>query len=772
MRELFMLLYTLRLALRHFSKKRIYSTIIVLSLTAGFTCTCLLVSFLVSESSVDSFHKDVDRTFQLSSNDPFGGSGKITYNTRHVRDYLADTYGEIENICLVSALSNPEIEPTPSNFVSLKTISVDTSFFTVFNFPLESGTTASLTSNEIMLTRASALKFFGRVDLLGKPITIRTTDTTRTLTVSGIIGQAPEKSHLRFEALVHNSVFKPRNPRNVEGGATYVILNDKSQAAALTEKINGDTLRPSLIGPGGVDYSLEPMSKAYFNSSNKFAFTETRSETFIWVGWIVCGLILFMATFNFINLVLLAMQERRKETGIKKTLGISFTQMVRSSLVESSIYIVASFLLSVGAVYSLLPLFNTTLETELLTSYFFRFRVIGIIVSVVTVITMIVVVLSALFQRKILPVSMLKSESTKVRFSKFFFTLQFFMSITLVVCSVTIIRQMHFLETEPLGFNRNILQFRLPSQEDHSKIVDLKNRVLQIPGINKAALSQGNPISGNMIARYDLEDGGLFTPNLFAGDGDLIETLHLEVLQGKAGLTQPTDKLVNETLVKHFNMSDPIGQIIPGTQDRISGVVKDFTCSSFKQEIPPVIISFDPKSKLLLVDYSGSDLTGTLTRIKTEWAEVFPNNYFDHKIIQNDLMKKYSEETQFYKVVVAASLASMVISCFGLFALSWAVIKSRAREMGIRKVLGAGTTDILRLLTASFTKRLLLAFALAAPAGYYLVNLWLARFVYKLPIDGWIFVITGVSLATIALVTLGLQTIRASLSSPLNEIRE
>ncbi len=768
-----MMLYSLRLALRHFFRKKIYSTIIVLSLTAGFTCTCLLVSFLVSESSVDSFHANVDRTWQLNSNDPFSGTGRLTYGTRWLRDYLGDTYPEIESICLVSALSLPEIESSPGTFTSLDVVSVDTSFFNLFNFPVLSGNSGVPGDSEVMLTEASASKLFGTNMAPGKTVTIRTADTTRILTVSGIIGEPAEKTHLKFGAIVNSSAFRSRNPNNVQGGATYLLLHGGAEASALVAKINSDSLRPSLIGPGKMEYYLEPMSKSYFNTANKFAFSQTRNETFIQVGGIVCGLILFMATFNFINLVLLSIQERRKETGIRKTLGVSIVQIARSSLTESSVYIVASLGLSFVAIYTLLPAFNAALGADLSPSYFLRFRVIGIIIAAVTSVTIAAVLLSAHFQNKVLPVNMMKSESIKVRYSKFFFTLQFFMSITLVVCSVTIVRQMHFLETEPLGFNRNIIQLRLPAQEPPSKLMELKNRVLELPGVEHASVSAGNPISGNMIGRYELSDGKIFTPYLFSGDGDLLHTLGLTVVEGKPELTQPTDRLVNETLVNQFGFSDPIGQLIPGTKDQfISGVVRDFTCASFKQEIPPVIISFDPTAKQLLIDYSKVDIDEALAKIRGEWQHVFPNDYFDHKIIQQDLMKKYAEETQFFKVVIAASVASMIISCFGLFALSWAVIKSRAREMGIRKVLGASTSDILALLTASFTKRLLLAFVLAAPVGYYLVNLWLARFVYKVPLDGWVFLITGISLAAIALITLGWQTIRASFSSPLNEIRE
>jgi putative ABC transport system permease protein len=252
-----------------------------------------------------------------------------------------------------------------------------------------------------------------------------------------------------------------------------------------------------------------------------------------------------------------------------------------------------------------------------------------------------------------------------------------------------------------------------------------------------------------------------------------MRTLDLQVVEGELAFRDAEDKIVNETLVKYLDIKDPIGKAIP-TQEgsKIVAVVKDFTCASFKQEIPPVIISYAADAHNLLIDYGKADIDILLPKIKTEWSKTFPDNYFDYKIIQQDLMQKYAEETLFYKVVLSASVISMIISCFGMFALSWAVIRSRAKEMGIRKILGASVANILGLLTVSFAKRLVLAFVLAAPAGYYLMNLWLSRFVYKAPIDSWVFVFTGISLAAIAVFTLGIQTLKASLSSPLEEIKE
>lgn len=770
-----MLPYSLRLALRHFSRKRVYSTIIVLSLTVGFACTCLLVSFLIAESNVDSFHSKKDRIYAVSSNDPFGGSqgaGRINYTTGGTRDYLVETYPEVENICQIFQIDKCETD-TNGELNPIQAIGVDTSFLSMFDFPLISGS-KELTANGFMITQTKAKRLFGTDDVLGRPVMMRTPDTTKLLTITGVIGEPKEKSHLTFEAIagfnaVQNSMIKQRF-----GGVSYLLLNEKTDPNALMSKINSDTTRPTLMGKAKMDYFLDPLENSYTSPWNRQSFMQTRSETFIYVGWIVCGVILFMACFNFINLFLLSMQERKKEIGIQKTLGISLWQTVRGAAMDSVVYIGVSFVLSLMAAYTLMPLFNNTLQANIEFTYLSNFKVLSIIASVIITLTILVILVTTIRNSKTLPVSMMRNVSAKVRYSKLFFTVQFFVSITLCVCTITIVKQMKFLENEPLGFNRNIMQLNTPGKEgEKSRLGSLKDQLEQITGVENVALSAGNPISGNMIMFLKLEDGTPFNPYLFSGDKDLIKTLDLKLVQGSMEPKTKTEKIVNETLVKFLDLKDPIGRPIPGQPElTIVGVVKDFTCSSFKQEIPPVIIGLNEDAQNLLIDYGQSDIDALLPKIRSAWAQLFPDNYFDYKIIQQDLMKKYSEESLFYKVVLAASVTSMIISCFGMFALSWAVIRSRAREMGIRKVLGASIGNILSLLTVSFAKRLVLAFLLAAPAGYYLMNLWLSRFVYKAPIDSWIFVLTGVSLTAIAIFTLGIQTLKASLSSPLEEIKE
>jgi putative ABC transport system permease protein len=382
-----------------------------------------------------------------------------------------------------------------------------------------------------------------------------------------------------------------------------------------------------------------------------------------------------------------------------------------------------------------------------------------------------VVILSVSKQWSMKPVSLMTKGSSKVTFSRLLFTIQFVISITLAICAVTIIQQMNYIENAPLGFNRHIIQLNTPDKKYSEMLPVLKQKISQLPDVNNVTAGSGNPIFGNMVTRYTLENEQFYTPYLFEGDEDFLKTLDLKLIEGELPSEKNNGKLVNQTLVRQFNLKTPIGEPVPGTKDIIIGVVEDFTCSSFKQEIPPVVISYNKTGQTLLVNYEGNNLSRLLPQLQAEWKGLFPDYPFAYRIVQEELMKKYREDTFFYKIIITFSIISMILSCFGLFALSWAVIQSRTKEIGIRKVLGATAVDILHLLTLTFTKRIGIAFLIAAPMGYYLMNQWLARFANKIELNIWIFGISGLIVITVAFVTLSLQTVKATMTNPVDEIR-
>jgi putative ABC transport system permease protein len=369
------------------------------------------------------------------------------------------------------------------------------------------------------------------------------------------------------------------------------------------------------------------------------------------------------------------------------------------------------------------------------------------------------------------PISLMARDPSKVRFSRVLFTFQFIISITLAICSITIIQQIDHIENAPLGFNRHLIQVNAPGFKFSESLPELKQNVALLPDVNNVTISGGNPVSGNAIVRLELEDGRSYSPYLFGGDEDFLKTFGLELIEGVFPSKENKGNMVNETLVRQFNLTHPVGERTPGSDGVILGVVKDFTISSFKEEIPPVIISYYEDGRALLVDYEGNDLSRLIPQIQTEWQKVFPDDFFDYQILQVDLMKKYKDEVFLFKMVISFSIVSIVLSCFGLFALSWAVIQNRTKEIGVRKVLGATSIDILNLLTLSFTKRIALAFLIAAPVGYYLMNQWLSGFVNRIELDVWILVVSALMMILISGLTLSLQTVKATMTNPVDEIR-
>jgi len=759
---------TLKLILRNLWNKRVYTSVILLSLTVGFICSNILISFLVFETNTDGFHTKKDRIFQVFSNDPFEGQGKLAFIPSSLNDYLNTNYAEIENVCQLFNPNGVAIEVNNNTFHDFAILSADTSFFSLFNFPLIQGRTKDcLASGKIVLSKEKALLLFGTVNVVGNEVVITTPDTTQLVKISAVLDGRIENSHLIFDALVGSSVL----PNKFNGGATYVLLANNNSSESFLEKINKDSQRPGLIGQGKMEYFLAPLADSYFNMDNKMAYMKTRNPMFLTVGYVVCCLILFIASFNFINLFLLFWENRKKEIGIKKTLGVSKKGLFGFSIVEAGIYIFISYVLSLAITFSIMPIFNSVFDSSLPLQYFFNIKVITAIVSVLFVSGALIVVLSVSKQWSMKPISLMRKGSSKVGFNKLLFTIQFVISITLAICSVTLIQQMNYLENAPLGFNRHIIQINSPDQNSSEILSVLKQKMVQLPGVNNVTVSDGNPIFGNSVVHYDLGNGQFYNSYLFGGDNDYFKTLGLKLVEGELPSETNTGKVVNQKLVRQFNLKSPIGEHVPGTKDIIIGVVEDFTCGSFKQEIPPVIISYSKNGQALLIDYQGNDLATLLPQLQTDWKNVFPDSFFTYKVIQEELMKKYKEDTFFYKIIITFSIVSMILSCFGLFALSWAVIQGRIKEMGIRKVLGATPLDLLNLLTLTFTKRIALAFAIAAPVGYYLMNQWLTRFANKIELNFWIFCISGLMVTFVAFVTLSLQTIKATMTNPVDEIR-
>jgi len=283
-----------------------------------------------------------------------------------------------------------------------------------------------------------------------------------------------------------------------------------------------------------MQYFFNPLTESYFSADNKMSFMKTRNPMLLTVGYIVCGLVLFIASFNFINLFLLSWQNRRKEIGIKKTLGVTRKGLFSFSLTEAGVYVFSGFVLSLILTFDTVPVFNNVFEANLSSEYFLNVKVIASICIVLFLIGSLVVILSVSKQWSMKPINLMANDSSRIRFSRLLFTIQFVISITLAICSVTIVQQMNHIENAPLGFNRHIVQLNAPDKKYSQTLSVLKQKIIQLPDVNNVTISNGNPIFGNMIVRYDLDNEQFYTPYLFGGDEDYLKTLDLKLMRRTA----------------------------------------------------------------------------------------------------------------------------------------------------------------------------------------------------------------------------------------------
>lgn len=769
-----MALHALKLAWRNLLKQRLYTSVILLSLALGLSICNLLVTFVFHELRTDAFHERKNRIYRLLSDDPFEAGGQLLFVLEQAAPHLTSTYPEIETAARIADINREGVDLTVDNeaIPGMMVLAADPSFFDLFSFPfIEQAGAPVLGPGQIVLTRSAAERLFGTSQAAGKVVTMRMDTALHRFSVAAVMDQPPLNSHLHFDALVPFDAFE-----NAWRGAThYVLLRPDADAEALAEKIRTDPDMPSLIGPGGGTYFLQPLSDVYFDESQPRPYYQARSRLLITVSWIVVGLVLFTAGFNFLNLVFLSQLKRRREWGVQKIFGASRKNLRRIAMVEVLVVVGLSYLLSLVFTQLLLPWFNRAFQAELPLAYFARIEVISTFVGILLAICFLFIFAISSYFTRLNPVELITPDAkVKHTFNRWMFVAQFIIAAGMIFCTVVIARQVQYIRNKPLGFNRHLLELRLPGDRNPAKMSVLKDRLRLDPQLQRVAAASGNPISGNRIVRYELDNGEVFAPYLFSGDSSLISVLGLEVLDsGPLRFSSQSGVLVNEQLVRHFEWKEAVGKTVPGTEppQRVAGVVRDFNLVSLKEAIPPVIINYNATAPRLLLDYNGMPVASLLPKVENAWREVFPEARFRYRLVEEELRSRHEKDVQFFRIVAAFSLAAVLITCFGLFALAWGTTQGRSKEIGIRKVLGASPWRIWRLLILDYSRWIGLAVVIALPIAFFLMQRWLDNFAFHAMIGAGVFLLTILLIVLVTLLSVGFQTLRSARLNPVEELK-
>jgi len=764
----------LNLILRRMFRQKLHSAIILGSLTVGLAVAAILYGFIDKESKTDHFHTQKDHTYRLLSDDPFSKdpSKHIPYITNEAAGYLHN-FPEVEKVCRMTQLdgNGNVLEYKETHFAGNMVVAVDSTFFSLFDFPLLNGN-MSWGPDEMIVTKPLAMKLFGTTDVLGKEISLYQ-DTSQVLfTVAGVFKKREKNTHFNFDALVPFQHFEG----TIHGAVTYLSVNAASNIADFKEKLTRQAEMPSLIGKGKSKYFIQPLTEVYFDEANKRPFTSVRNARILTLGWVIIALVLSIAIFNFLNLYVTSLMDRVREFGVKKVLGATAVTIGKNALVEVSLFLFTALALAVLVLYFIVPEFNRLFTTNLSMSWFANKSIIaGLALLFVFLLILISAVLS-LYMNKVRPVGLITDKKRyKFQVSNTLFTLQFVVSMGLVFCALMVIRQVRYIENKSLGFDREVVEIRLPRGDNPEKLKVLKQELANQTGYNieKISVANGNPVSGNWILRHELSEDEHYSAWFLSGDEDLLTALGLSVELGNSPWPlNDSSKIVNEQFVRYFDLLSPHGEVVPGTKgEQIAGIVADFNVSSLKQEVPLYMIGYSEKGNRLLVNYRGRNFVDLREDLGEVWSKVFPDTPFQYSLLGDELKKKHQEDYFLADVTIAFALVSIIVSCFGLFALARHHCKQKGQEMAIRKVMGANVRNVIFLLATHFGKWLLLSYFIAATIGYYFTQQWLETFAYRAEITWWVFALTAVLSMAIALISVGAQTLSTAVSNPVDRLR-
>ncbi|HEV3411263.1 MAG TPA: ABC transporter permease [Puia sp.] len=787
----------LRVAFRNLWRHKGFSLVNIIGLTVGMAAFFLVFLYVSFELSYDSFHSKADRIYRIVSDvkTPTGiehPNSPPTPTVIHMAQYLP----EVQTTTRVSAGDNWMVIRDNEVFETDNVAVADSTFFQVFDFPLVKGDprTALAHPSSIVLSETTAKKFFGNTDPIGK-VLILTRDKFPG-TVTGIMKEVPENSHLKISMVMSLSTFEQGNPGmdtswNFYGWSSYVLLKPGASAAGLQaklpaylEKMGGTALfrtkqLPTLL--------LEPVRDIYLYSTRDE--TKTPHITNVYIFSIIGVFIVLIAGINFVNLTTARSVERAKEVGIRKVVGAGKWMLAGQFIGESIILCLIAYVLAVGLSALMLPLFNQLAGKEVATGILAQPRYLAVLLGIAVLIGIFAGLYPALVLSSFRPVAVLKGKfstgSRGIVLRKGLVIVQFTIAIGLMIATLVVYFQLNYMRSQDLGFNKE-QKLIMDTRNDSAKLV-FKQALASIPGV------LSNSMTGNVPGLFDFMNeckiengrGEMQTTNtvVYSVDYDYLDVMHMKIVAGRGfsrafGADTAKAMILNETAVNQLGYASPqqaIGKRFEqfNRTGTIVGVVRDFHLRSLQDPIRPLTMRVDParNNDLICANIDGQRLPATLKAVEAKWKQLLTDRPFSYFFLDEFFDRQYRSEEHFGKLFLNFAILAIFISCLGLMGLSAYSIVLRTKEVGVRKVVGASVGNIVYLLSRDFLLLVGWAFLVAAPLSWFFVHGWLNGFAYRIVSYWWIFVLAGVTALLIALATVSFQAIKAALVNPVNSLR-
>ncbi len=784
-------------AIRVLRKDLFYSFFNIIGLTVGITSSIFLLMYVMDELSYDRYHKNADRIFRVGSHitepdDEFNWAvAQIPFAPQ-----VKEDYPEVEDYVRFIDAGRLLFKQDETFFYEDDVYYVDSTVFNIFSYKFLSGNpeTALLEPNSIVLTSSFANRYFGKTDPLGK--TIETSGNLYTIT--GLLEDVPQNSHIKFSALISRNTLPPKiGSWGNFGVFTYLLLPERYDYKELEQKLPEmyDKYMAGIFKKIGINiqYVLLPITQIHLHSIFEGEPEPVGNAAYIYIFGIVALFMLIIAGINYMNLATARATRRSREVGLRKVIGSGRELLIFQFLVESLILTLISVLFSLVLVSLVLPYFNQISGKSLDFSSLLEPKFILSLLGVLLFLGIGGGSYPAFYLSRFNPVKVLKGETAmsykKFSFRKILVVIQFSVSLIMIISTWVVYSQVDFLKNKDVGFDKtNIVRLNLSTDDMIRQSDVLKEALLTNPGIINVG-STDTPIgegSGKIIFRMETPEGmderGV---NFGVCDDTFIETLGITILQGRGFSREmmadtATGVIINETLAKRMNWKDPIGKKVQVGSSRnnnspvarVVGLMKDFNQTGLYNEVESYLLLFRLNNEVMYVKLDDKDVQGTLSYIEQKWKELFPDKPFKYTFLEDDFNNQFEQDRKRGLILAIFSFLTIVIAGLGLFGLSSFTVESRTKEIGVRKVLGAGTGEITLMIVREFILLILISMIIAFPVAFYLMKNWLQDYTYRTVLSPWIFIFSGLGILLLALLIVSMHTLRAGNSNPVDSIRQ
>lgn len=800
----------IKIAYRNFMRQRVYSLINTSGLAIGVACFLLIFLYIHDELSYDQFHSKADRTYRVLEHFESDGVGEHSASQPFpVGPALVNDYPrQVEHMTRLFDFQSPFLtlanRELDRSFNEPNVFFVDSTFFDVFDFEMVVGDkrTALYEPNAILITESMAKKYFSDENPLGKNIEFQ---GERNLVVKGILKDAPHNAHFQFDFLISFSTLKlhyqERNQERTMKGWywnpcwTYITLSENADPEVFADmlpdfvqKYFQENIRDDIT------MELQPITDIHLTSKLDYEIQANSNESNIYVFSAVAVFVLLIAVINFINLSTARATKRAKEVGIRKALGSLKTQLIYQFIFESILQTVLALIIAIMGIVFILPSFNMLTEKSITLMTFWSPNYLMVVAGLTLFVGLIAgfypaFVLSSFKTTEVIKGGKLNNHG--LNFRKVLVVLQFTISMILIVGTIVAIKQLQFLQDDNLGFNKEaVIMVPVIGTPIANHYESMKSEMLANASIQSVTAMEEVLGAKHQVMNYTFEgvEKSKPYPRLFVRH-DFLKTFDIPVLAGRAySKSHVTDDslalVVNNTMVKQLGYGTAnaaLGKsvvLMGGRKGKIIGVVEDFNFMSKHHPMSPIAIdlwtqpfTFNLFMKYMAVKVDAANLQESIAIVEASWQKFIPSRPFEYFFLEDRLNESYKAESKLSMITTVFSGLAILVACLGLFGLATFTMEQRTKEIGIRKVLGIQTKDIVLLLSKDFMVLVIISFVIAAPIAYLMIDWWLASFAYRIDLVLWPFAVAGLATFLVAMITVGAHSLKAATINPVKTLK-